>query len=151
MTVEIVPYTKDRISDVVQFEKDLRSEEDDWGWEIDDAYLASVSASFDSDLFGDSVSLLACADGRVVGRIDSSMIHSRFDGVVRAYLDWICVLKSYRHQGIGQMLMESLRKILKERNVPSMVALTAANDEAQRFYRAVPDSEMRDTGIWIDL
>ena len=33
----------------------------------------------------------------------------------------------------------------------TLIALTAGNDEAQRFYKAVPDSEMRAIGIWIDI
>ena len=151
MVTEIRPYTKDRIDDVVRFEKDLRAEEDFWGWEINDEYLSSVRKSFDDPSFDDSISLLAYADGKVVGRIDSSMIKSRFDGSVKAYLDWICVLKSYRHNGVAQALMDSLRKMLKERNVDTMIALTASNEEAQRFYKNVPDSVMRDTGIWIDI
>lgn len=32
-----------------------------------------------------------------------------------------------------------------------LIALTAANEEAQRFYKSVPDSMMRDIGIWIDI
>ena len=31
------------IPDVVQFEHDLHTEEDFWGWEIDEAYLADVA------------------------------------------------------------------------------------------------------------
>ncbi len=151
MVTEVRPYTRDRIGDVVQFEKELRTEEDFWGWEINDEYLSSVSRSFDDPSFDDSISLLAYSDNKVVGRIDSSMIKSRFDGSVKAYLDWICVLKSYRHNGVAQALMDSLRKMLKERNVDTMIALTASNEEAQRFYKAVPDSVMRDTGIWIDI
>ena len=151
MDIDIKPYTKDRISDVVRFEKALRVEEDVWGWEIDEAYLSKVSDSFDDDSFRDSVSLLAYDHNKVVGRIDSSMIKSHFDGSVKTYLDWICVIKSYRHKGVAQALLDSLRKILKERNIDTLIALTASNEEAQRFYKAVPDSVMRDTGIWIDI
>ena len=32
-----------------------------------------------------------------------------------------------------------------------LIALTAANEEAQRFYKSVPNSILRDTGIWIDV
>lgn len=32
-----------------------------------------------------------------------------------------------------------------------LIALTAANEEAQRFYKSVTDSMMRDIGIWIDI
>ncbi len=148
---EIRPYTADRIPDVVRFEEELRREEDVWGWEIDDAYLESVRKSFSDDLFRDSISLLAYLDGRVVGRIDSSMIRSRFDGSTKAYLDWICVLKSCRHKGVAQALLNELRRELKTKGVNTLIALTASNDEAQRFYRCIPNSEMHDVGIWIDI
>jgi len=151
MNIEIKEYTKQRINDVIQFEKDIRSEEVFWGWKIDDAYLAQVTASFDDPSFNDSISLLAYADGKVVGRIDSAMIKSRFDGSVKAYLDWICVIKSYRHKGVAQTLLSALLARLKEKNVTTLIALTAADEEAQHFYRNIPDSIMRDTGIWIDI
>ena len=43
--MEIKRYTKDRISDVLRFERDLRAEESIWGWEIDEKYIADVTAS----------------------------------------------------------------------------------------------------------
>ena len=90
-------------------------------------------------------------NGRAAGRIDAVLIPSHFDGSVKAYLDWICVIKSFRHQGVAQALLSELRKKLKEQGVDTLIALTASNVEAQRFYRNIPDSEMRDTGIWIDI
>ena len=66
-------------------------------------------------------------------------------------LDWICVLKGCRHKGAAQKLLSTLRENLKAQHVDTLIALTAGNDEAQRFYKAVPDSEMRDIGIWIDI
>ena len=149
--MEIKKYTKERISDVLQFEQDLRKEEHFWGWEIDEKYIADVTRSFESPAFDNSVSLLAYLDGKVVGRIDSTMICSHFDGSIKAYLDWICVIKSYRHRGVAQRLMETLRKELKNRGVDTLIALIAANDEAQRFYRSLKNAEIRDEGIWIDL
>ena len=68
--MEIKPYTKERIPDVLQFEHDLRTEEDFWGWEIDEKYIADVTASFEKPSFSGSLSLLAYLDGKVVGRID---------------------------------------------------------------------------------
>ncbi|MCH5352994.1 MAG: GNAT family N-acetyltransferase, partial [Acutalibacter sp.] len=88
---------------------------------------------------------------KVVGRIDSTMIASRFDGSKKAYLDWICVIKSYRHQGVAQKLLGTLRDILKERKIGTLIALTASNEEAQSFYKSIPNSQMRDIGIWIDI
>ncbi len=151
MEINIRPYTKERIDDVVSFEKELRKQEDDWGWQIDEEYLKSVRESFEDASFADSISLLAYVDDKVVGRIDSSMISSHFDGSTKAYLDWICVLKSYRHAGVAQALLEQLRKMLKEKGITTLIALTASNGEAQNFYRNIPDSLMRDIGIWIDI
>ena len=150
MAIIVKPYTEDRIDDVLRFEHDIRIEEE-WGWEINEEYLKSVRACFRDDSFRDSISLLAYMDGKVVGRIDSTMIKSRFDGSTKAYLDWICVVKNYRHRGVAQALMAELRKQLKERGIDTMIALTASNEEARRFYKSVPDSSMHDIGIWIDI
>ena len=151
MNVEIKQYTKASIPDVLDFEKRLREEEDFWGWEIDDAYQQSVEKSFDDPAFADSLSLLAYARGQVVGRIDATVIASHFDGSKKAYLDWICVLKSARHQGVAQKLLETLRAMLRARQMDMLIALTASNEEAQRFYKRVPNAQLRDVGIWIDL
>ena len=151
MDLKIKRYTKDRIPDVLDFEKRLREEEDFWGWEIDGAYIQAVEKSFDDSAFADSISLLAYDGQKVIGRIDSTMIASYFDGSKKAYLDWICVIKSYRHLGVAQRLLENLREILKSRHIETLIALTASNEEAQRFYKSVPDSQMRDIGIWIDV
>lgn len=151
MEIQIKEYTRDRIKDVLDFEKNLRTEESFWGWEIDKDYISAVEKSFEHEEFKNALSLLAYYENQVVGRIDCSLIVSHFDGSKKAYLDWICVIKSYRHQGIAQRLLDALKKALKEKNVDTIIALTAANEEAQRFYKSIPDSFMRDTGIWIDI
>ncbi len=151
MAFLIRTYTAERIDDVLRFERELRQEESDWGWEIDEAYVAKVRASFSDPAFADSLSLLAYEGERVLGRIDCAMIKSHFDGSTKAYLDWICVLKSARHRGVAQALLAELRARLRERQVDTLIALTAANEKAQRFYKSVPRSLMRDTGIWIDV
>lgn len=151
MELEIKMYTKDKIPDVLDFENRLRKEENFWGWEIDQAYISAVERSFDDRSFDDSISILAYDNGAVIGRIDASIIASHFDGSKKAYLDWICVIKSSRHQGVAQQLLEFLRQILKDRHIDTLIALTAANEEARRFYKSVPDSVMKDIGIWIDI
>ena len=149
--MQIIRYTKDKLDDVIQFELQLRREENFWGWEIDDAYIESVKKSFEDPKFVHSLSFLAYIEGKVVGRIDSTLICSHFDGSTKAYLDWICVLKSARHLGVAQGLLAELRKNLREQyQVDTLIALMASNDEAQRFYRAVEKAEIRDEGIWMD-
>lgn len=144
-------YTKELIQDVLEFEHNLRKEEDFYTWNIDDKYITDVSSSFNNPYFNSSISLLAYIDGKVVGRIDSSMICSHFDGSIKAYLDWICVLPAYRHKGIGQGLLEELKKSLKELGIDSLIAITASNEEARHFYSSIPDSKMEDIAIWIDI
>ena len=151
MEIEVRVYTKELIQDVLNFEACLRKEEDFWGWKIDEKYIDSVKKSFDDPAFDHSLSLLAYVDDKVVGRIDSSIIASHFDGSKKAYLDWICVIKSYRHSGVAQRVLSELKQRLKSQNIETLIALTASNDEAQRFYRSIPNSEMRDIGIWIDI
>ena len=149
--LSILPYTQERIGDVLDFERRLREEENFWGWEIDEAYIAAVQESFRDPRFAHSMSLLAFWDGKVVGRIDSTLICSHFDGSVKAYLDWICVLKSQRHKGVAQALMSELRRCLKEAGADTLIGLIAGNPEAQRFYRALDHAMIRDEGIRIDL
>ena len=112
--MQIKRYTKNEIKDVIEFELQLRREEDFWGWEIDDAYIESVKKSFEDSKFANSVSFLAYVNDNVVGRIDASLICSHFDGSTKAYLDWICVLKSARHLGVAQGLLAELRRYLSK-------------------------------------
>ena len=75
------------------------------------------------------------------------MIATHFEGSRQAYLDWVCVLKSHRHQGIAQKLMKALREQLKQQGITTLVGLIASNEEAQRFYRSLPDSKIQDDGF----
>ena len=85
-----------------------------------------------------------------MGRIDASLIPTHFDGAMKCYLDWLCVLKSWRHKGVAQALMAVLRKELSVMGIDTLVGLIAANEEAQRFYRSMQGAIIRDEGIWID-
>ena len=51
---------------------------------------------------------------------------------------------TYRHKGVAQALMQTLRKELKEQGVDTLIGLIASNNDAQRFYRNLPNSEIRD-------
>ncbi len=149
--MKIVRYEEKQIPDVISYELSLRDEEPGWGWEINEDYINKVSSSFKDTKYNNALSFIAYIDNKVVGRIDVSLIPTHFDGSMKAYLDWICVLKSYRHRGVAQALMKELRKVLKEEyNVDTLVGLIASNEEAQRFYKSLENSIIRDEGIWID-
>ena len=137
MSIRIENFTKEHIDSVIAFEKELRQQEPNtYFWEIDEQYIRNMQNSFEDSRFTDSaISLLAYQEDRVVGRIDASIVYSRFDGTVyEAYLNWICVLKEYRHKGVAQLLLQSLKAELKERNIDTLVILTAGNEEATKFY-----------------
>ena len=114
-------------------------------------YQEKVRASFTNCRFKNALSFVAVTgNGEIVGRVDASLIPTHFDGSVKCYLDWICVLKSWRHKGVAQAMMDMLRNELKSRGIDTLVGLIAANDEAQRFYRSMQGALIRDEGIWID-
>ena len=75
MQIDILPYAKERIPDVINFEENLRRQENFWGWKIDQAYRENVEKSFCSPEFSHSISLLAYVEGKVVGRIAVSYTH----------------------------------------------------------------------------
>ena len=149
--MEILEFTREMIPDVIDFEHRLRVEEPFYSWDIDEAYQKRVEATFEDSRFANAISLLACENGKVVGRIDGTILASRFDGSVNGYLDWICVVKSSRHVGIAQALLAELRCRMRQAGAIQIIALMAVNEEAQRFYRAVEGASIHDEGIWIDL
>ena len=149
---EIKEFAKEDIPAVLAFERELRRQEPGiYFWEPNEAYAAQLEKSFTDPRFNTAISFLARRGEMVIGRIDASLIASRFDaGCVSAYLDWICVLKSERHNKVAQALLAALRQECKTRGAELIIALMARNDEAQRFYQSVEGASIHDTGIWIN-
>ena len=149
----IVPFKEEHIDKVLDFERELRRQEPDTYYlEPDGAYRDALAASFADSRFETGVSFLAMRGGRVIGRIDASLIASRSDAACcSAYLDWICVLKSERHRKVAQALLRALRSELRSKNVSLLIALMANNGEAQSFYGSVEGASFHDRGIWIDI
>ncbi len=144
--------TEAMLPSLFEFERRLSVEEPGYyRWTEEPDYQDNVRASFHDPRYESAISFVAAAaTGEIVGRIDASLIPTYFDGSMKCYLDWICVLKSWRHKGVAQALMAGLRRELAARNIDTLVGLIAANDEAQRFYRSMQGAMIRDEGIWID-
>ncbi len=53
--IKIKTYTKDKIPDVIEFERRLRKEENFWGWEIDQNQVNDIKKSFKDPCFGNAV------------------------------------------------------------------------------------------------
>ena len=132
--MEIKEYTKERIPDVLQFERDLRVEEQFWGWEIDEKYISDVTKSFENPAFDHSVSLLAYLDGKVVGNCDI-----RFFGGLktkhRANIG-IALISEYWNQGIGTKMFEEMLRLAEEREDVLQVELEfiEGNARARHLY-----------------
>ena len=150
---EIKKFEKEDIRKVIAFEQELRKQEPDtYYWEPDEAYVRQLEQSFDDPRFNTALSFIAMKGSRVIGRIDASLIASRSDAsCFSAYLDWICVLKSERHNQVAQALLRALKAECRARGAGLLIALMANNEEAQRFYRNVEDASIHDTGIWIEI
>ena len=149
----IKEFEKADIDRVIAFEHELRKEEPDtYYWEPDETYRKKLEQSFADERFTTALSFIAVKEDKVIGRIDASLISSRSDAsCYSAYMDWICVLKSERHQKVAQALLKALREKCKEQGVGVLIALMANNDEAQSFYKSVENASTHDTGIWIDI
>ena len=150
---EIKAFEKEDIDRVITFEKELREQEPNtYFWEPDETYKKLLEQCFDDERFNTAMSFIAVKDNKVIGRIDASLISSRSDAsCFSAYMDWICVLKSERHNKIAQALLDALKKECKNKGVGVLIALMANNDEARSFYKNVENAAMHDTGIWIDI
>jgi len=150
---EIKQFEKDDIDRVIAFELELRRQEPDtYYWEPDEAYRKQLEQSFDDQRFNTAISFIAVKEEKVIGRIDASLISSRSDAACfSAYMDWICVLKSERHNKVAQALLEVLRQQCRKQGTGVLIALMAENDEAQRFYKNVKNASVHDTGIWINI
>lgn len=151
--VSVEQFTQDKIDDVMEFEQELRRQEPDtFFMDAGEEYRKLLEKSFHDGRFTNALSLLAYKGGRVVGRIDASVIAARSDACCGcAYLDWICVLKEERHQQVAQLLLKELRWELKGRGVGTLIAIMAHNPESVSFYRAVEHASIHDEAVWMDL
>ncbi len=151
--VDIKKLEKDDIGRVIDFEEELRRQEPDtYYWEPDESYRLKLEQSFTDPRFNTAISFIAVKEGRVIGRIDASLISSRSDAsCFSAYLDWICVLKSERYHKVAQALLNVMREECRRQGAGVLIALMANNGEAQKFYGSVENASIHDTGIWIDI
>ncbi len=151
--IEIKEFQREDIDRVIEFEKELRLQEPDtYYWDPDESYKKQLEQSFSDQRFNTAISFIAVKENKVIGRIDASLISSRSDAACySAYMDWICVLKSERHNKVAQSLLNALRDECKNQGVGVLIALMANNAEAQSFYKGVEDASIHDTGIWIDI
>lgn len=97
--------------------------------------------------FAGTTSVLAKEDGKVVGRIEYHFYGCMQDGYRMAYVDWVYVLKAYRHRGIAQMLFAEFEKDCLQNDIDQYYLIRAANEEANRFYGNFERAELDDAPV----
>ncbi|MCM1065396.1 MAG: GNAT family N-acetyltransferase [Eubacterium sp.] len=86
-------------------------------------------------------SILAMEDGLVIGRIEYHFYGCMQDGYRMAYVDWVYVLKEYRHRGVAQQLFRELERDCAENHIFQYYLIRATDKEADSFYKRFRDAE----------
>jgi len=97
-----------------------------------------------------SARCLMCIDenGNSIGRLDFSIVSSfAFGGDLRAYVDWVYVLKEHRHRGIAQFLFKEMETYLTAQGIKEYFLIAAENNEAQSFYRSLENASIEKQDI----
>lgn len=64
-----------------------------------------------------------------------------------AYVDWVYVLKSYRHKGIAQMLFAEFEKDCARKDIDQFYLIRATNEDADRFYKKFESVELSEVPV----
>lgn len=102
-----------------------------------------VSDSF----FARTTSVLAKEDGKVVGRIEYHFYGCIQDGYRMAYVDWVYVLKAYRHRGIARKLFVEMEKDCVKNDINQYYLIRARNEDADRFYQSFENVERNEIPV----
>lgn len=95
------------------------------------------------EFFQRTTSILAFDGESIVGRIEFHFYGCMQDGYRMAYVDWVYVLRDYRHRGIAQALFREFEKECDKHRINQYYLITAENAEANRFYKAFQGAEIK--------
>lgn len=87
-------------------------------------------------------SLLAYEGDQVVGRLEYHFYGCLQDGARMAYVDWVYVLKAYRHRGIAQGLFREFEAICRRNGIDQYYLIRSVKPEADRFYHGFKGAEL---------
>lgn len=137
---------QDNVEDYIAYLKIAMSEEPDMmtAEEIDEQ---GIKARILDPFFNSTISILAKENGKVVGRIEYHFYGCIQDGYKMAYVDWVYVLKSYRHKGIAQMLFAEFEKDCARKSIDQFYLIRATNEDANRFYENFESVELSEVPI----
>ena len=143
MVFEIL--SKDNVDEYIDYLKNAMLEEPDvlMSYVIDEDGIKNRVVNS----FFNTINILAKTDGKIVGRIEYHFYGCIQDGYKMAYVDWVYVLKSYRHQGIAQQLFAEFEKDCAKNDIDEYFLIRAENEEADKFYKHFEDVKLCDSPI----
>lgn len=106
-----------------------------------------IKSRISDPFFDRTSSVLAKENGKVVGRIEYHFYGCMQDGCTMAYVDWVYVLRAYRHRGIAQSLFAEFERDCVQNNIDQYYLIRATNQEADRFYKNFEGVELSDTPV----
>lgn len=131
---------KNNIGKYIAYLEIARSEEPDM-MTIDELDIRSLKERIYDPFYNNTSSLLALEKDTVVGWLEHHFYGCIQDGYRMAYIDWLYVLKDYRHNGITQMLFKEFEKQCVYNKINQYFLIEATNENAKRFYQKFRDAE----------
>ena len=134
----------DNVEDYIAYLKIAMSEEPDM-MTADKVDEQGIKSRISDPFFNRTTSILAKENGQVVGRIEYHFYGCMQNGFRMAYVDWVYVLKAYRHKGIAQKLFVEFERDCVQNNINQYYLIRATNEEANRFYEHFEDVQLEET------
>ncbi|MBD5473900.1 MAG: GNAT family N-acetyltransferase [Lachnospiraceae bacterium] len=134
----------DNVEDYIAYLKIAMSEEPDM-MTADKVDEQGIKSRISDPFFNRTTSILAKENGKVVGRIEYHFYGCMQNGYRMAYVDWVYVLKAYRHKGIAQKLFVEFERDCVQNNINQYYLIRATNEEANRFYEHFEDVQLEET------
>ena len=97
--------------------------------------------------FQNKSSILALSGNQVIGRIEYHFYGCLQDGYKMAYVDWLYVLPTYRHNGIAQGLLNEFEKDCAINSIDQYYLIRATNKNADKFYKSLSDGILTEEPI----
>lgn len=144
MIIELL--NKDNLRQCVTFEKEARDTEPGvlYGNFEEENFYEKTLSSLNNIEFQNARTLLCLEDNKVIGRLDFCILSSyAFSGSRQVYVDWIYVLKEYRHKKNAQCLFKEMEKYLKNVGIDFYFLTVAENEEAQKFYHNFENANIK--------
>lgn len=124
--IEIKKLMSDNVEDYIGYLKKALAEEPEMMC-TEKLKEEEIRKSVNDPFFSKTTSLLAYKDGEIVGRIEYHFYGCIQDIFKMAYVNWLYVMKKYRHQGIARQLFAEFEKDCKSCGVNQYFLLRAEN------------------------